>query len=84
MSLLDNNLQTRQNHGYVGNFQNVNPNYYVTNQTSYSDNFQIQNLLQAEETEHNISPNISGKYIQNYNGFYKSISYEFESLVNYS
>ena len=66
MSLLDNNLRTRPNHEFVGNFQNVNPNYYVTNQTSYSDNFQIQNLLQAEETEQNIpssSPTSSGMCI---------------------
>ena len=63
MRLLDNNLQIRSNHGNVENFQNVNPNYYVTNQRSYSDNFHIQNLLQAEGTEQNKSPDISGKYI---------------------
>ena len=69
MSLLDNNLQTRPYHEFVGNFQDVNPNCYVTNQTSYSDNFQIQNLLQAEETEQNIpssSPTSSGKFILNF------------------
>ena len=55
-----------QTHGHVGNIKNVNPNYYVTNQTSYSENFQIQNLLQAEGTEQNIpssSPTNSGKCI---------------------
>ena len=73
MSLLDNNLEIRQTDGYVGNFQNVNPNYHPTNQTSYSDNFHIQNLLQAEETKQNIpntSPTSSGKCLINYNSFY--------------
>ena len=69
MSLIDNNLQTRSNHGYVGNFQNVNLNY----QTICSDSFQIQNLLQAEGTEKNItssSPNNDSKCLLNHNTFY--------------
>ena len=63
MSLLDNNLQTRQTDGYVGNFQDVNSNYYVTNQTYDSDNFYIQTLLQAESKKQNITPSNCGKYI---------------------
>ena len=66
MSLIDNNLQTRSSHGSVEYFQNLNQNYIPINQTSYSGDFQIKNLLQAEGTEQNItssSPTNDGKFI---------------------
>ena len=63
MSLFGNNLQTFPNPKYVGNFQDVNPNYYLTNQTSFSENLQTENLLQDEGTERNISPTSSGKCV---------------------